>query len=181
MRKFIDSKMVSYYASENGDIFSISKKVKNKRKLILCVCKTGKWDKQGYLQFGINVNGKTKSFKVHSVIADLFVKKPLSSEKLEINHIDGDKHNNCAKNLEWITRKENTQHAHNLNLINKADFKRENNPFFNRTKHHISLIRAGIYLIENGNTVKYASERTGISYKLMSSYWNKKDDLWNRK
>ena len=31
--------------------------------------------------------------------------------KLEVNHIDGDKQNNNADNLEWCTRSENEQHA----------------------------------------------------------------------
>ena len=33
-----------------------------------------------------------------------------------VNHIDGDKLNNNAKNLEWISNSKNTQHAYDSNL-----------------------------------------------------------------
>lgn len=39
--------------------------------------------------------------------------------KPEINHIDGNKLNNNASNLEWIDRSNNMKHAYNIHLMQK--------------------------------------------------------------
>ena len=149
---FLETESMKYLALRNGDIYSFNKKKNKKHKLKLSVSITGKWDKQGYLQFGTRTNGTYKSFRVHRVIASLFVEHDSNNKYLEVNHIDGNKHNNHFKNLEWVTRRENTIHAHKLKLINKPDLRREKNPFFGKTKYHISLIRSGLYLMENGKS-----------------------------
>ena len=44
-------------------------------------------------------------FYVHQAVAELFVPNP--DNKPEIDHIDGNKHNNKATNLRWVTHEEN--------------------------------------------------------------------------
>lgn len=51
---------------------------------------------------------------VASLVAEAFI-GPRPSGK-EINHIDGDHRNNAAGNLEYVTRRENMQHAYRLGL-----------------------------------------------------------------
>lgn len=60
---------------------------------------------QGYLS--VEVNGK--SFSVHRLVAFAFIPNPLN--KPQVNHIDGDIHNNSVDNLEWVTQSENSKHA----------------------------------------------------------------------
>lgn len=50
-----------------------------------------------------------KFYPLHKLVAEHFVPNP--NNYSEINHIDGNRHNNCADNLEWCTHKENIHHC----------------------------------------------------------------------
>jgi hypothetical protein len=94
-----------YYATKEGKIFS-SKSNKFLKP---------SFDKQGYAMVGIYIgNYKTKTIKIHRLIAETFIDNPL--KKTDVNHIDGDKSNNHVCNLEWNTRSENIEHAFNNGL-----------------------------------------------------------------
>lgn len=65
---------------------------------------------RGYLVVGLfDKDGKVTSLKHHRLIAQAFIPNP--DNKPYINHIDGNKHNNCVSNLEWATPQENSDHA----------------------------------------------------------------------
>lgn len=57
------------------------------------------------------VNLSEKCFKIHTLVAMTFLIKPNTEGYWVVNHKDGNKHNNNVFNLEWITQKENCQHA----------------------------------------------------------------------
>lgn len=63
-------------------------------------------------------SGKKRSPRVHRLVAELFIPNP--NEYPVVNHIDGNRNNNTADNLEWVTYKRNAQHAKELGLVSKA-------------------------------------------------------------
>jgi len=56
----------------------------------------------------------SKTYFIHCLVAKYFV--PNYENKPQVNHKDGNKLNNCADNLEWVTNYENRQHAVNHGL-----------------------------------------------------------------
>ncbi len=70
--------------------------------------------RDGYLETTLSKNGKPKYIRTHRLVAMAFCENP--NNKPEINHIDGNKHNNSANNLEWCTSSENQKHAYKLGL-----------------------------------------------------------------
>jgi hypothetical protein len=58
--------------------------------------------------------GKGKDFLISRLVASLWIENP--ENKKEINHIDGNKANNAASNLEWTSRKGNMDHAKKTRL-----------------------------------------------------------------
>lgn len=66
-------------------------------------------DKKGYQRISVTINSEKRTYKVHRLVAMAFVENP--DGKTQVNHIDGNKKNNCASNLEWCSGKENCHHA----------------------------------------------------------------------
>lgn len=56
-------------------------------------------------------------YRVHRLVLMTFGSSPIN-DKMQVNHIDGNKDNNHISNLEWVTNKENVIHAYQNNLIN---------------------------------------------------------------
>lgn len=68
----------------------------------------------GYLRVSMNLTGKSKEYFVHRLVAQCFIENPEGKDK--VNHKDGNKINNNAYNLEWVTSSENNKHAFKTGL-----------------------------------------------------------------
>ena len=71
--------------------------------------------KKGYCNVKLYKNGKGKTYKIHRLVAKTFIPNP--ENKPQVNHIDGNKQNNCVSNLEWNTNEENFNNAIKINLV----------------------------------------------------------------
>ncbi len=68
----------------------------------------------GYMYIAFCDNGKQHSKRVHRIVAKAFCSNPFN--KTQVNHIDGNKKNNSANNLEWCSSSENMTHAFQTGL-----------------------------------------------------------------
>lgn len=78
----------------------------------------GKIDKDGYIEYRIGKNGKSKYVRSHRLVAIHFIPNP--ENKAQVNHIDGVKNNNHISNLEWCTNSENALHKFKIGLGEKS-------------------------------------------------------------
>lgn len=62
---------------------------------------------RGYLGARIVFSGRYRRLLIHRLVAMTY----LGDSGEQVNHIDGNKHNNSVLNLEWVTPKENIRHA----------------------------------------------------------------------
>lgn len=114
----------------------------------------------GYIQYTLFIKDKSIRIRAHQLVANLFLTKPKSKEKLIVNHLDGNKLNNHYTNLEWTTYYGNNLHArkNGLNNVSESNSKRwENKEWALEVSHHISethLLR-GTSKGENNPRFKY--------------------------
>jgi predicted DNA-binding protein YlxM (UPF0122 family) len=66
-------------------------------------------------------DGIAKQVKLHRMVAEAWVLNDNPEEKIQVNHIDGDKFNNHQSNLEWVTPSRNQRHAIENNLKQKGE------------------------------------------------------------
>jgi hypothetical protein len=112
--KKFPTKFDGYYVSEDGRVWTEFNRYSGKREELREV---GQFKRGGgtknHRYMGVNIsikdeNGKTLKqirYYTHRLIAETLVENP--NNYLEVDHINRDKGDNSAKNLRWISRKEN--------------------------------------------------------------------------
>jgi site-specific DNA-cytosine methylase len=71
-------------------------------------------DKDGYYYVTLYNNDEKKNKRVSRLVAEAFI--PIVDNLPQVNHINGDIHNNEFTNLEWISSKSNCEHRDNVLL-----------------------------------------------------------------
>jgi hypothetical protein len=123
--------ITGYQVSNLGRVRSLAREVivpngikVTKRKIpskILKHCNTYSKGRQSYVT--VRLNGYTKN--VHRLVALAFLGPPPWGAKTEVNHKDGNRHNNYLSNLEWCTKSMNEKHSYNTLRAKRKVLKNE--------------------------------------------------------
>lgn len=122
----------NYQVSDTGEVMDLDGNIKESKLM-----------SNGYRQ--IYLDGK--NWLLHRLVATLYVDNP--EDKPCVDHIDGDKSNNCANNLRWCTYKENNNNP---------------NTSYKNSNGLIPVERTGKVLnvfLKTYNSIKEASEDVG--------------------
>lgn len=102
-----------YQVSNHGRVKSLERRVRNhpsgSTRLITEHFITSTDNGYGYKIVSFRSNEGRKNYYVHRLVAEYFLDKPPGKDC--VNHIDYDKSNNMASNLEWCTQMENVRHS----------------------------------------------------------------------
>lgn len=117
-----------YEISRFGDIRSIERDIidkngHNKHISQKIISQEINKERNNYCEVMLWKNGEYKRYKVHRLVAETFIDNP--ENKPQVNHKDGNTLNNSVWNLEWVTDKENKEHAWNEKLCNSDHRKRK--------------------------------------------------------
>lgn len=95
MKRYKDTE---YFITEDGKVFRDGRELKIYR--------------GAYSSLKLSTNNISKTYTVHRMVAETYIPNP--DNKPQVNHWDGNTHNNHVSNLIWATSSENLLHKHRV-------------------------------------------------------------------
>jgi hypothetical protein len=123
---------------------------------------------RGYLAVHLSLCSKVITTTVHKLVAAAFISNPLV--KPMVNHKDGNKLNNHVGNLEWVTARENGEHAARLGLMCKGS----EIPQAKLTERKVAIIKKEL---RKGTRAIVLSRRFDVNVSTI--YYIKRGDTWS--
>lgn len=116
---------VNYIVSDDGHVYSTHSSAKSDYRQEI----KQRPNADGYMVITTGKTGHRRLASVHRIVAEAFIPNPYGLP--EVNHIDCDRTNNRADNLEWCTHTDNVHYSIKMgNHICTTDISGANNPNF---------------------------------------------------
>lgn len=157
-----------YKISSHGRVASIFKKH-------CYLISPAKPDSGGYYNIALRfkANGiKRYCVRIHQLVAEHFLEKPITSERLEIDHDDCDRLNNYYKNLKWVTSSEHRK----ITMLKGEILRGENHAHSKLTE--LNVIEMRKLYATNQYTHKELAEIFGICRRQAGDIINKVNWSW---
>ena len=128
----------------------------------------------GYKTVIIRINKKPKKFRVHRLVALMFI--PNEENKPYVNHIDGNRSNNNVSNLEWCTPQENTIHAVATGLMPPSVVRAivQYNSDGEKIQEYNSIVEAARAINGDGAKITLCCQQKRVSHK--NFQWRYKEE-----
>lgn len=151
-----------YQVSNFGNVKSLGNEFSRKERFLKLSPQS-----KGYLTVVLQKNSTRKMVLVHRIVAEYFVDN--AESKVQVNHINGIKTDNRVENLEWVSHRENLDHAIKNNLTLKGEENR------NSKLKDIDVVKIHS-LLQKKTTIKELSESYNVSYSTIDGirtnrYW----------
>ena len=181
--EFVDIKNYDgrYKIGNKGTVIGVSRSKDERYKHKQWILKQYE-DKNGYMYVTLQKSKKRKTIKVHRLVAEHFIPNPNNYPC--VNHIDSNRKNNDVFNLEWVTQKQNMEHAvknHRFDNMAKLNSERMKGNKLNGyiyaneiTKKKIIQCDLDDNFIKEYQSISEASRQTGITITSISYCANKK-------
>lgn len=139
--------------------------------------RTPKVTPQGYheMSFYLKEDKIRKWFRIHRIVAEYYIPNP--ENKPFVNHKDGNKANNSVENLEWVTHRENMDHAINFGLVKRAEENANSKLTTDQAEQICKMLEHGYRNVDIAKSMQIpkslvSSIRYGICWKHISCKYN---------
>lgn len=147
---------LAYLVSNYGRVIGLGRNKELKQRL----------NEDGYIEVTMGDLKNRTRVRIHRIVALLFVDNPNNLK--EVNHIDRNRANPRADNLEWVTHQENIKHSHSQGAYREIG-RGVKNPKCKLTEKQVYEIRQ---MFKEGHTKEELASKFGVSKSTIGSIVN---------